>query len=207
MLTTLATFKARLGIGAEDTTQDTLLQEILSAVSAMCEGPDGANCPLELADEVVTLSVPDFGTQQLWLPRWPIVAIDEVLEALWSRFEDSGVELVEGTDFFADKATGRLVAIGINFLQGIGTIQVTYTGGYTTPDQAAAEGYEAEAGEVPLPADIQHACLTQAVYEFQRRANPGVVSEGAGSSNANWQEGGLLPGVQQILEKYRRYLV
>lgn len=211
LLATLDAFKERYSIAGTD--DDDLLLGILRAVSARLAGRDGANrlangAPSLLkAERIVDLSADHPNLRSLWLPAWPIVEVDEVLEALDGAFDDAE-PLVEDEDFQVDAAGGRLVRIGGPWLQGERTIRVTWTGGYTGPNEYLGAGYEAVAGEVQLPQDVQGAAIEQAGFVWQRRTSLGLSGASAGGGSTSYgAEDDLLPGVRKVMEAYRRMTI
>jgi len=212
LLATLDAFKARYGIAGTD--DDETILGILRGVSARlasdpaCAGRSVAGAPALLKGEWTADLSPDAPSRRsLWLPAWPIVEVTEVLEAEDGAFGDA-TPLVEDEDFQADAAAGRLIRIGGYWLQGERTIRVQWTGGYTGPNEYLGAGYEAEAGEVRLPQDVQDACVQQAGYAWQRRSSLGLSGASAGQGSASWAaEDDLLPGVRETMKAYRRMMI
>ena len=140
MLATVAQLKARYGITGE--TDDEALEQMLIGVSDMLGRATGrvwaGEACLELAERTQRFS-PEAGQSAIFLQARPVVEISEVTEALFGAFDDAEA-LVEGDDFYEDN--GALIRIG-TWLSGIGTVEVAYKGGYTPPDVAVADDYEA----------------------------------------------------------------
>ncbi len=131
-LCTLAQLKARQGITTSS--QDTLLTAILTGVSGQLSAAADRPARGGLAKTTTTrtLSVREPGVSILYLRHWPIVTVTQVKEAMFKAFGDA-TALVEDTDFMVDYERGELIRMGF-WLKGGLTVQLTYTGGYTVPD-------------------------------------------------------------------------
>jgi hypothetical protein len=174
MLTQLSTVKTRLNV--TDTSADTILTNAIAAVSERFD----RECNRTFARQ--TDVVEEFGADAL-----------EICPAAWP------IESVSGFDLKTNEATGWQAisptpdflvrnhcvislecASGSRFQQA----RVTYTGGYVLP------GTTPDAGQTPLPSDIEQACVEQLAYWFQNRADVGLAD--------------LLPSVAGVLSKYTR---
>lgn len=201
-LCTKAQIRIRMGMGATDVSQDDLFDQIVAGVSAMLAAEACLAGHLELADHVDYISVIEPYTHVLWLPASPVVSVDEVKEAAYGEFDDADA-LTEDEDFQCHYRLGKLIRIGF-WLPGENTVKVTYSGGYTPPDVYGAEGYEADAAEVNLPADIQEAAIKQSCYVFQRRGSLGMASKASrGGSMDDVAGDDLLADVRATMQRYR----
>src|SRR4051812_12119286 len=162
MLTQVQTLKSRLGLEAFDPTEDTLLTNILRHVSArfaiQCNRvfDYGAGVTFEFRANQMNIQ-PD---------RPPIGSV--------AGFE---IKSSEAEGWLAQSPVDYLLSPTkalIELADPLGTSRqlgrVTYTGGYLLP------GGSPGANQVPLPDEIEFACLEQAVYWYQRRAQLGLVS-------------------------------
>ena len=205
-LCTLEQVKRQLSIPLTDETDDTVLGEIIDGVSAQLARAAGrvvrgAVC-LEKTTLVETHSIPE-SAQWIWLAAWPIVAVTEVKEASLGGFDDVDA-LVENEGFQIDIATGGLARVG-RWLYGVNTVRISYTGGFTPPDVYLAQGYQATAGEINLPDDLQAAAAKQVAFYSNRRSQLGVTSMSAqGGSIATYAKDDLLPDVLHTIERFRR---
>ena len=206
MLCTLAQFKERYGITAA--TDDDAITSILQGVSAQLGRAAGRvwygrpcleKCEITFEPAVV----PPF-TEFLFLPAWPVVAVESVIETALGDWAN-GTELAAGADYFAMAGRGILARLAGHWPEGTLTVQAVYTGGYTPPSESEAEEWEAEDGEVLLPDDIREAALQQAGFVWERRASLGLSGESAGGGSiSTYAQDTLLPGVREIMAGYRR---
>jgi hypothetical protein len=78
--------------------------------------------------------------------------------------------------------------------------RMVYTGGYLLPGTAPAPG------QTPLPPDLENAAIEQIAFWFQNRSNLGLKTVwphyGTYQQFYPWD---LLPGVQTVLTRYRRW--
>jgi len=206
-LCTLAGVRAFIGKPDADTDDDALLTSLILRVSdrlAIAAGRvhNGAPC-LEKADVVQYLSVDEASTHTLWLAAYPVVSVTEIKEALYGDYASVDA-LTENRDYQLRSDLGGLYRIGF-WLPGVKTVKGSYIGGYTPPDVYGAMGYEAAAGEVYLPADIEHAAIMQAAFWFGRRDKLGLTGAGvAGGTFTTYARDELLPEVRQVMASYRR---
>jgi len=203
MLCTLAQLKLRLGIGSADQTQDALLAQIITGVSAELAGAEGAGRPLEEAEIVEHFSVDGIYCEAIYTRAWPIVSVDEVLET-WDGDWEGADELVADDDYWIEAAAGAIHRLGW-WLPGRAAIRATYTAGYVPAETAADGEFEIADGQVLIPADITEAAIVQAVHSYQRRTSPGMTGESVQGASVNYYATqGLLPGVKAIMQRYRR---
>jgi len=158
MLATLAELKARLGItGSGDDAALTLLLRAVSARLAIeCGRVHGGRPCLEKTDLVWTALKVHPGQGHLWLPAWPIVSVEEVVEAVLGAFDEAD-ELAADEDYQVDAERGALLRIACDWLWGDRTVRVTYVGGYTAGLEFWAASTAYDEGD-----QIQHEGL---VYE------------------------------------------
>jgi len=167
MLTQLPTLKSRLGLEAFDTTDDVTLLNLIKLVSARFT----AECNRVFDyGAVVTF---EFRADQLNLVvnRAPIQAV--------TQFE---LKSTEGEGWLLQSNIDYVLSptkVIIELAQPLGSSRqlgrVTYTGGYVLPGTAAI------GNQLPLPDELELACLEQAAYRYQRRAQLGFVSMNSGS--------------------------
>jgi len=206
MLCTLAQFKERYGITAA--TDEAAIASILQGVSAQLGRAAGRvwygrPCLEKTEITFEPAAIPPY-TEYLFLPTWPIVKIESVIETALGDWAN-GTELVAGADYFAMADRGILARLAGHWAAGTLTVQAVYAGGYTPPSESEAEEWEAEDGEVLLPDDIREAALQQAGFVWQRRASLGLSGESAGGGSVStYAEDKLLPGVREIMAGYRR---
>jgi len=198
-LCTLGQLKIRLGIAADDTGSDDLLNQIIAGVSGALQGAAGCGRDLAMVTDLVeTISAPEPRTSSVWTSARPIVSISEIKEALYGDF-DAASALVENEGYQYKASAGELVRIGW-WLRGVATIRVTYTAGYVAP------GDDAGAGETALPDEIVEAALIQCAFVWQKKDKLGMTAAAAaGGSASGFAPDKLLPGPRETMRGYRRY--
>ncbi len=192
MLTQLATVKARLGLDSFDTTDDALLTNILKFVSARFAADSnrifdyGAGLTCEFRADQLSLLV----------DRPPI---ESVSQFDLKSSESEGWMVQSDIDYLlSPKRTGIELALPLGTFRQLG--RVTYTGGYVLP------GATPTGSQIVLPDDIEQACVEQAAYWYQRRAQLGLMSVTSGDSTVqHYQTADLLPQVQAVLKHYERF--
>lgn len=190
MLTTIEHLRARCGLDAFDTSQDTLLTALAGLVGARFE----RDCN-RFFDRVAA-AADEFSGDEVCLAvmRTPI---ESVASFHLKTNETDGWELQDGVDY---------LLIGANLVElpaPLGTraqrLKVTYAGGYVLP------GATAGAGQTALPQEIEDAVLQQCAYMFQQRDKLGLITQwDAGSSYRQWAKAEILPEVAVVITKYRR---
>lgn len=200
MLATIDQFKARYGITS--TTDDAAITAVLQAVSVMLAGPTGANristhgACLEKVTLTERLTI-DRWADRIFLAAFPVVSVTSVKELIFGQDPATVDSLVADVDYMIEKDRGIIYRLGC-WLPGIRGVEVVYTGGY------AAAGATPGAGETAMPADITEACLQQAGFVWNRRAQIGTLTQGIGSASVSLQQVDMLPTVKTIMDAYKR---
>ncbi len=93
----------------------------------------------------------------------------------------------------------------IQLSQALGTSRqlgrVTYTGGYVL------SGATPTGNQIPVPDDLEQACLEQAAYWYQRRAQLGLLSVSSDTGVVQqFQSSDLLRQVQAVLKRHVRWV-
>src|SRR6266480_1820316 len=160
MLTQLGTLKSRLGLELFDPTDDPLLTNLLKHVTARFV----AECN----------RIFDYGAGLIYEFR---------ANQLHILVDHPPIELVSQFHLKTTEAEGWILQSGIDYLLGpqkslielagpLGTSRqlgrVTYTGGYILP------GATPTGNQIALPDEIELACVEQAAYWYQRRAQLGL---------------------------------
>ena len=193
MLTQLSTLKSRLGLSDLQVADDALLTNAIKAVSARFD----LECRRTLARaDAATEEFPADETE-IRLGCYPLETVTRFelkLTETEGWLEQTGVEYV----------VRRKCVLSLAAPLGAASRQarVVYAGGYVLPGTVAGPG------QTPLPADLEHAAIEQAVYWYQNREKVGVIRL--------WPKGGvyeefadqdLLPSVRAVLSKYERILL
>lgn len=143
-LTTVASVKQYLGIKNTDTTADTLLTWLVTAVSKWILTQLGRDIQQTTYTEVVNGD----DTQSLTLANQPVVSVldpggvvvngDVIPKRVTTLPGDTGWVLLNG----------RLLLVGYYFVWGFGNCQITYTAGYATVPEDLAQATIHMVGEV-----------------------------------------------------------
>jgi hypothetical protein len=193
MLTQLATLKARLGIATLDTTDDTLLTNIIKFVGGRFDG----FCNRTLARQANALYEFQADVTDFCPPCYPLERIVK-----WELKSSEAAGWVEQTS-----VDHILRGCGVNLLQPLGSAtdlaRITYDGGYVQP------GTTPSTGQIALPDVLEQAALEQSAYIYQRRNQLGIQSANGqnGSITINQGKQDLLPQVQAALQPFIRYLL
>jgi uncharacterized phiE125 gp8 family phage protein len=189
LLAQLTTVKTRLGI--TDTTDDTLLTNLIEFASARFERD--TNRSLERA--VSTTEEFPADQTELLVARFPL---ETVSQFHLKQNETDGWVLQSNIDYLIRRACviSLSAPLGTKYEQA----RVTFTGGYVLP------GTTPGAGQTALPDDLEHACVEQVAYWYQNRHRLGLLSMPAeGRTFYNIAQLDLLPQVQSILKRYERF--
>ncbi len=189
LLTQLTTIKTRLGIS--DTTDDTLLTNLIEFASARFERE--TNRSLDRAANTTE----EFPADQTEIPvaRFPL---ESVASFHLKQNETDGWLLQSNIVYLIRRACviSLSAPLGTKYEQA----RVTYTGGYVLP------GTSPGAGQTALPDDLEHACTEQVAHWYQNRFRLGLLSMPAeGRTFFNIAQIDLLPQVQSILKRYERF--
>ena len=182
-LTTLAVVKGYLpGIDALDTQFDTLLERLITAVSAKFATEVGR----PLATATTTEIFNGHGGQRLTPKRWPITAVTSLVvdgEAIAARASvgDSGYVIDDTTS---------LVLTGYYFSQGIQNVELTYTAGFTT-----------------IPSDVEQAVVKMVCLQFRDKDRIGQGSRSMQGESVSYSDGPVLAGWRDVVDLYRAQLL
>ncbi len=200
MLTTLATVKARLGLKADDTVDDAILNNAIDAAS----GRFDLECNRVFARTIDATFVFDANQRELAPRYYPIETV-----SAWhvKTMEAEGWVEQTGVDFLI--RSGGDVPCVLSLPGPLGSCnqlaRVTFTGGYVLPGDAT--DYSAlDPRPATLPGSVEQACVEQVAYWYQNRNRLGVVSASAeGGSISQFSQLDLLPSVKAILKSMRRF--
>ena len=189
LLAQLTTIKTRLGI--TDTTDDTLLTNLIEFASARFERE--TNRSLERA----AATTEEFSADQteILVARFPL---ETVASFHLKENETDGWVLQSSIDYLIRRACviSLTAPIGTKYEQA----RVTFTGGLVLP------GTTPGAGQAALPDDLEHACVEQVAYWYQNRHRLGLLSMPAeGRTFFNIAQIDLLPQVASILKRHERF--
>src|SRR6266853_4933752 len=162
MLTQLSTLKTRLGLDQFDTTDDGLLTNILNLVTARFS----AECN-RVFDYGAGLTYEFRANQLSIIVNRPPIELVSQFEL--KTTESEGLILQSSIDYLLSP---KKAVIELAFPLGSSrqNARVTYTGGYILP------GTNPTGNQIAMPDDLEQACVEQAAYWYQRRAQLGLMS-------------------------------
>jgi hypothetical protein len=212
-LCTLANVKLLLGIG--DTTQDTMLEALITRASAaICAHTGRVLKRATYTSEPYAVN----GQLYLYLRQWPIqtltsVTLGGVVLTVNEDYYMSAADAAQGRIYKPDGWNGAMLTRGLvpDYYEGDRDILVTYTAGYYLPDDVtvapATAHYVAGAAD-SLPADLQ-AIAEAAVcgrYGATQKGADGLTSMKEGQVAYTFAEGGSLLSndLKKALSSYRR---
>ena len=200
MLAQLSTLKARLGIADADVSNDDLLTNILTALSARF----GNECNRTFARTVDATHEFDSDDLEIIPPIFPIESVTKF--ELKQNETDGWVEqtdvkfLIRKNCVISLATQPALITLNASRSTFPPQARITYTGGYLLPGSA----------DVPsatrLPSDLEQAAIEQAAAWFLRKDQVGL--------EIRWDKGGaylrlsqldLLPQVRAVLRRYERW--
>ncbi len=204
-IVTLAEMKAELGI--DDSVDDSVLTEWLEGLQGRIDG----SLERTLLEGAGAQEIFDGGKSSLYVERWPIESVSEILIDGDQDWTDPDTTL-DSDDYLVAHKRGRIVygrgnAKWPSVMQGI---RVTYTGGLIASDGTAANS---NVKDSDLQA-VRRAMFMQAGFEWRNRKTLGVTSI-SGSGVAKQVGAGatlairgktLLPEVEETLFPLRRIL-
>ena len=171
-------------IGQSSTESDGLLELLINAVSQECD----RYCARALKQATYTnLYLDGNGEKTLDLPSWPAASLGTVTEdgtALVSGLDDDYTLYTSDSDAYLRRITGT-------WLYGPKTVLIS----------SVALGY------ATIPSDLKLAAMKQTALEWQRMKKKewGETSRSVGEGSVSLIAPGLLPDVEAVLKRYRRY--
>lgn len=217
-LTQLATLKTALDIDSVD--EDETLERLIEVASDQIRRFLRARA-LHYETGIVE-KVSGYGTHRLILSRRPVLSVssivlkasdpagaDHTYDSDSYEIEDGGrAGMVFRREGWVSTARGRGFGVGWGGLTGTEqrSIEVTYTGGWVTPEQADSSGWAGP--ERSLPYDVEEACIDAVVARYEARGgDPRIKQERLGSHSVSYERpsrSGLPVAVEQALAPYRR---
>ena len=160
-LTSLANVKALLGI--TDTSQDSLLELLINAVTDAIEKTCGRR--FKKPASAVTLLLTGTGSKNLFTNDYPIDTITSIKE----RKSFNSFELIDATKYYADVNAG-IIYVDFETIKAPLGYEVIYKAGYD-----------------PIPNDLDMAAAQMVVREYNQRAGGGdVQSESLGEYSVTY---------------------
>ena len=181
-LTSRDALKRYLGIGASDTSQDDLLDDLIDYASERLE----SHCARRFASEALTEYIDGPGTRQVVLSRRPVTELTSV--RVDSDREFAAETEIDSSELVLHAESGLIERDGAVFPSGASNVRVQYTAGYSgVPD-------DVEAAAIKLAA---------AWYAHARSGADGLTRETLGGYTARYGHAPLPAEVAAILTPYR----
>lgn len=176
-LCTLADLKAWLNIPVATTTDDALLQRLLTAVSVTMQNWMNRTIP----SATYTDTRDGNGSDCLVLAIKPVTAVTSV--TVGGQAVPVSPDGIQPGYLFSDTA---VYLIGSKFTQGRRNIQVAYTAGYAT-----------------IPTDLAQACIDQAAYQYRAKSHIGQTGTGMGPEHISFSDRDFTPGCKILMQQYK----
>lgn len=190
-LTTLANVKELAHIPSAVTTHDTILQTHIDSVCRAVLKLTGRVFLAKSGTPYVYILNGD-GSPDLWLPQWPITAINSIEYGYISDSADTWVlnRALVTSDYHYDSDNGIITLI--SNVWGRGQIKVSWDAGYSISE---------------VPADLVNAIETWVSVRFKRGLDQrwDKTSEGLESQAATWTSSEIPRTQLEIINSYRRW--
>lgn len=188
---TINDVKTEIGMDAADTTYDSLLTALVSAILNMLDWM--TNRTWAETEHTEYYDGRDFPTK-VFLKNFPVTSKTSVTLYDDPDWEYSSADLISSDDYQVDLERG-VIYYNSRFFQSDQNIKVIYTAGYT---------------DSTIPAAVKQILIRQAAHWFKQarnsewdvssKANPG----GAGSTSFSTLSANLLPDFVAMVEKEKR---
>lgn len=167
------------------TTNDALLADLITAVSAQIERYIGRGIELKARTEIYDLE--DYQSKVM-LSTFPVTTLTSV------TYDDTGVFSSGAvTGYTLNKAVGML-SLPVSYAEAYGALQVVYTAGMAADvDGLLNNGY----------GDIVEACMLQVAAVFKRRQNIEQTSVSDAAGGVGFTDLSMIPAAKAILDAYR----
>ena len=206
-LTTIAACEEALGIasGAEDTYLTRLIETTSSRIKTYC------GRTFYRSDDIEE-DVPGYGTSHLLLSRRPIVGAITSITYDTASIDSDSYKILDADAGILYNSTGWiLTSSGVNNMTSDAypgsedpLYQVTYDGGYVTPNQVDLTTFATRT----LPYDLEQACIDFVTWFYRKKGkSPGVTSEkllswAVSYGGVNTQ--GIPDEIAAVLDSYKR---
>lgn len=206
-LTTLATVLDELGLATDGGVQDARLERYIRAASAFVARK--CSRAFERVDGIVEDRA-GFGLTRLYLDRTPILTVttlkvnDVALAVTDYELRNAGDErshLFRSSGWVWSAARYPGITQSPAPGQEKRAIEVTYSGGYVTPQQVVLGAFATRT----LPDDLEDAVIELVTMRWRRRGTSTQKRQEAGQ-NASWAFGGdpVPPEIRDVIEGYAR---
>lgn len=178
-LTTLANVRQYLGTPDNVTTDDPLLERMISAISLFVQNWLNR----QILQATYSEALDGHGTTRLNFSNTPVTAVASL------AIDGVTVQPASGPPYFCGYVFNarQLSVYGYRFNAGYGNVQVTYTAGYAT-----------------CPLDLEQAVIEQIVLRYKEKARMGQRSTSLqGAETQSWMVTDMLPSTLTVLKQYR----
>lgn len=184
MLTSLANAKEFLKVPVSETTDDAILNRILSAADAFVKSYCGR---LLEATTLTELHSTIQGQVVLMLDEYPVNSITSLHDDIDRTY--GADTLIAATDYIVDKVEGIIKLDGIYFYAGLQNVQVVYNAGYVT-----------------VPADLEQATLELVAQKYHSydKIRQGIESRSFNGESVSFFMGEMLKETKSVLNRYRK---
>jgi hypothetical protein len=173
----LADLKAWLNIPVGNTTDDVLLQSLLTRVSITMQNWMNRNIP----SATYTETRDGNGSDALVMPNKPITDVTSVI--IGGKVIPESSDGIQNGYVFGEWG---IYLLGYSFTQGRRNVKVTYVAGYN-----------------PLPFDLAQACIEQAAYQYRAKSHIGQTGTGMGPEHISFSEHDFTPGTRTLMQQYK----
>lgn len=187
-LTTATRIKLRLGIDEDDTSQDSILGQMIARVSAEAEVL--MNRHAESTSRTVQIDAHKI-MRHVSLSGYPVTSITSVHNDVDRNFGSDTI--LAAADYYSDDDAG-LLWFEVTLSPARGALQIIYTGGMATTTANFITAYP----------DVAEAIDQRVVQLWQRRNEVGLSSVGGGQGNISAQTIDWIPDAKAVIMSHRR---
>lgn len=174
-LTTLAILKTYINVGS---TNDTLLQQLLTSASAAIQG----YCNRDFISKSYTKTFNGNGSNRMVLPDYPLSAVSAL--TISGVAVNAAASITSAGFYFYDN---MIMLNGYAFGRGYGNITITYTAGFS-----------------PVPDDLVQACVGTVQYWLNDRQRGGEISRSMGGQSITYSQKDMPEWCKTILNQRKR---
>lgn len=177
-LTTLAHVKEVLKIPTAVTTDDDLIQNLITRISDDIE----KTCGRSFHSATFTEYYNGDGGNRLLLNNYPISSITSLYDDTDRNYGSD--TLIDSGDYISDDAAGMVILDGGLFAEGLKNIKITYVAGYST-----------------IPSDLERACIDYVIADYLEAVGAVNVIEG---QDFIYKPAKLREQANRVIERYKR---
>lgn len=190
-ITTLAYVKNYLGIVADDTSMDDVLQQLITSASQFA----ASYCSRNFVSTTMTKLYSGQDSDCLVLGESPISSVDSV--AVDGVVVQPSASVQQPGFVFDDTALYVRGGVAV-FTRGVKNIEVTFTAGYAKPTDTAVAPIQA------MPFDLQQAIAELVGLKMKRRDNLDVASRGIAGESISYVITDMPKPVKTVFQSYQK---